>query len=325
MKISVIFTGGTIGSLAKNSWVGLDNSTQYMLLKNYSCTDSEIVFETSSPYTILSENLSAAELNALQEEIAKKLTENVDGIIVTHGTDTLQYTAAAMEYSFCDCEIPIIFVSAAYPLDNEKSNGYINFEAAIEFIKNKVGKGVFASYKNDGEDATNIHLASRMLQHNENEANIYSIDGTVYAKYDGAFTMNDIKMPDTVNQLGVIRYATDSQILAIQCAPGNSYSYSLDNIKAIIIKPYHSATLNTANTNFVKFCELAKQKQIPIFVSHVRPGDAYESSKLFKELNIVPLPYSTYISAYMKIWAAISMECDIAEFVQKPIASEFVI
>ena len=61
MRIAVIFTGGTIGSSIKDNFIGVNNKMQYVLLKKYE-NDKEIVFETSSPYSILSENLSANEL-----------------------------------------------------------------------------------------------------------------------------------------------------------------------------------------------------------------------------------------------------------------------
>ena len=174
MKILVIFTGGTIGTSIKNGWADIDNKTKYVLLKGYN--KDEIEFVTASPYSTLSENLSAKHLNLLQKEIGDNLTKDFDGIIVTHGTDTLQYTATAIEYAFNGCEIPIVFVSADYPLEDDRTNGFANFETAVEFIKSKSANGVFVSYKNNDENNTNIHVGSRILQHSEYDANIYSLD-----------------------------------------------------------------------------------------------------------------------------------------------------
>ena len=188
MKIAVIFTGGTIGSCLKGDFIGVDNKMQYVLLKDYE-NDNEIVFETSCPYSILSENLSANELNLLQKEIKEKLSQDYDGIIVTHGSDTLQCSSTAIEMAFGDCSIPIIFVSADYPLEDERSNGYPNLQCAVEFIRNKIGNGVFVSYKNDNEIITAIHIPSRILGHNELSANVYSIDKIPYAQYNGQFTI----------------------------------------------------------------------------------------------------------------------------------------
>ena len=323
MKIAVIFTGGTIGSCVKGDFIGVDDKMKYALLKNYD-NDNGIIFETSSPYSILSENLSANELNLLQKEIDEKLAKNFDGIIVTHGSDTLQCSSTAIEYAFGDCSIPIMFVSADYPLENERSNGYPNFQCAVEFIRNKIGTGVFVPYKNDDENITNIHIPSRILGHNELSANVYSIDKIPFAKYSGNFTINNTITNEKKQTLGVVNYSAESQILVIPNVPAQSYSYCLENTKAILFKPYHSATLNTTNEKLVSFCKKANEMNVPMFVLGANSEAGYESTKVYKELNINPLPHGTFISAYMKMWIATSMEYDIKEFMKKPIANEII-
>ncbi len=305
MKIAVIFTGGTIGSRTNDKWIAIDSSTKYDLLKHYE-NDKNITFETFSPYNILSENLSANELNMLQAEIKDRLTENYDGIIVTHGSDTLQCSSTAIEMAFGNCSVPIISVSADYPLDNEKSNGYPNFQCAVEFIKNKIANGVFVSYKNDDEVITNIHIPSRILMHNELNANIYSIDRKPFAEYNGEFKINNVNISESNKITGIVNYTAESQILVIPNMPGQSYSYSLENFKIVLFKSYHSATLNTANEKFVQFCKKATEMNIPMFVLGPQSDTNYESTKVFNDLNINILPYGTFISAYMKLWAKIS-------------------
>ena len=63
---------------------------------------------------------------------------------------------------------------------------------------------------------------------------------------------------------------------------------------------------------------------IPAFAVNVKHGISYESTELFAHLNIVSLPFSTYIAAYMKIWAAVSLGADTAKFAQRQIANELV-
>lgn len=302
MKIAVIFTGGTIGSCIKDDFIGVDNKMQYVLLKNYE-NDNEIVFDTSSPYSILSENLSAKELNLLQKEIAEKLSQDFDGIIVTHGSDTLQYSSTAIENAFGDCKIPVLFVSADYPLEDNRSNGFANFKCAVEFIRNKISNGVFVSYKNDDENITNIHIPSKLLGHNELNANVYSIDKSPFAQYDGNFTVNDVY---SCKGNGIVNYSEDSQILVVSSVPADNYSYSLENVEAILFKPYHSATLNTSNEKLVSFCKSVTEKQIPMYVLGAKSETGYESTRIYKDLNINILPYGTFVSAYMKLWAELS-------------------
>lgn len=320
MKILVIFTGGTIGTSIKNGWADIDNNAKYVLLDSYD-NKHEVEFVTASPYSTLSENLSAKHLNLLQKEIGDNLTKDFDGIIVTHGTDTLQYTATAIEYAFNGCEIPIVFVSADYPLEDDRTNGFVNFETAVEFIKSKSAKGVFVSYKNNDENNTNIHIGSRILQHGEYDANIYSLDNEPFATYSDKITLNNIKIENT-NNIGIVDYVENPCILSVESYPGNNYAYCLDNVNAVILKPYHSGTLDTANSCLMDFCKLASKKNVPVFVTGTHYGVAYKSTELYSELGVKLVPFGTYISAYMKIWAGISLGENIEKFVNNRIANE---
>ena len=66
MKILVIFTGGTIGSKENDGWIGPNSTTKSLLINTYKQNSSDdIVFDTVTPYEILSENLDADNLTAL--------------------------------------------------------------------------------------------------------------------------------------------------------------------------------------------------------------------------------------------------------------------
>ena len=83
MRILVIFTGGTIGTTIKDGWADIDNNTKYVLLDSYN-NKGEIEFVTASPYSTLSENLSAKHLNLLQKEIRDNLTKKQPPMMLMH-------------------------------------------------------------------------------------------------------------------------------------------------------------------------------------------------------------------------------------------------
>ena len=153
-KVLVVFTGGTIGSAPDAGYLapGGENTRRLLLAqfagqyqsfyeKQY---DTKICFETICPYEILSENLSGMHLELLWDALRTQLLQNVyDGVIVTVGTDTLAYSSAALGYMFADTQIPIVTVSANYPLTDVRSNGLVNFEKAIPSILPSITVRVF--------------------------------------------------------------------------------------------------------------------------------------------------------------------------------------
>ncbi len=327
MKILVVITGGTIGSTTLGSFTSLDAEKNYTLIEKFSKNHSDdVVFETISPYSILSENLTADELNKLIACVGENLHKDYQGIIVTHGTDTLQYSAAALSYCFSNIDIPVVLVSSNFPLDNENSNGHINFEAAVEFIKSDGSGGVFVAYKNKDDDKTTIHYGTRMYVHLENTDEVYSINDQFFALYkDGVVESNDKYMKTAFdNQNTNYKFSNETGVMVISSLPGDSFAYDLTDVKAVLVRPYHSGTINTADGCLQQFCKKAQERNVPVFIMTTGLKAQYESTSVFKALGIVPLPLSTFVSQYMKLWIANSNGLDIKAFMSKEIAQEHI-
>ena len=302
MKIDVIFTGGTIGSAMQSGYISPTDSAKYNLIANYKNKfGNDVEFITHNPYTILSENLSAQTLNKLIAVVTELINTNCDGILVVHGTDTLQYSAAAVECCFGNNIKPIIFVSANYPLENSASNGNINFEAAVEFIKQSKGGGVYVSYSNDLK-SVDIHSATRLLRHAEFDHKLFSLNG-VYATYQNkSFTLNSKYIFEDVVPSDVKVFPKSAGILNITVSPFEEYNYSLNDVKAVVFTPYHSGTLNTESEKLKHFAKKAAEKSVPMYVTGVVKGAEYQSVKAYTDLKIVPVYNTTSIALMVKLW-----------------------
>lgn len=305
MKICVIFTGGTIGSTVKDGWIATDEATKYTLIEKYKAKfGSDIDFIASEPYYLLSENLSSKNLNSLMDSIRNTLDKGCDGIIITHGTDTLHFSAAAAHLAFNNTNIPIVFVSANYPLEDERSNGHANFEAAVSLIKKGIKAGVYISYKNPvGKHY--IHSADCALSFSENDDSIYSLSGKPFGVYenDKVQVLNENCAYSSANKTV---FSENPKILVINSVPGDAFLYEISGCKAIVLRPYHSGTINTENPSLNAFFEKAKSNNIPVFLVGAPSGVTYETVKKYEKLGIIPLPHTTFSYVYMKLWAGIS-------------------
>lgn len=307
MKILVVFTGGTIGSVADDGYISPSNQTTYQLIRMYrALKKQEVDFEYIEPYTLLSENLTGEYINKLGNCLREQIGKDYDGIIVTHGTDTVQYSAACMDYLFPDLQLPVMFVSSNYVLDDTRNNGLDNFTYAVQFITDKQNIGVFAVYRNS-DRIVYVHKGNRLLPHLPYSDDLFSVSGQYYGFYaEDKFVVNpeyrvsseksacSLTLPENWN----------SNILRLFPYPGMEYPELTDRTKAVLMDSYHSGTICSVTPKMTDFFTMAETKEIPVFLTGVNNGDSYESVKVWKQLNVYTLPVASPIAMYVKLWMA---------------------
>jgi len=185
-KILVVFTGGTIGSTASEGTINTSSEASFKLIQQFQLhykNHQQIHFNTIQPLQILSENLAPCVWQTLITAIKDQQPEQFDGIIITHGTDTLAYTAAALSFYFNTIKIPMLLVSSDYPLDNPRANGLDNFICAVEFIQQTIQPGVFVPYRNQ-QQTTQVHSGSRLTCSLQLSGDFFSIQGKSFMQYE---------------------------------------------------------------------------------------------------------------------------------------------
>lgn len=317
MKILVLFTGGTIGSTKENNIISPNRKSKRVLIQNYK-NDDGILFDEMQPYFALSENNSGKTVSLLIHSVSENINR-YDGIIITHGTDTIQYSAAALSFALGSNTVPVVFVSANYPLEDERSNGNDNFKGAVDFMKTQSGKGVFVCYKNS-DQILYIHRGSRLLAHNEFDDNLFSIKNQYFGiMKNGKFIPNEkyTAKADEIKPFGNIELNTHSDIKTVFAKVGEDYKGNVNN--TFLLKTYHSGTLPTSNQNFQKFA-----KNNNIFISGFDRKTVYESAAVYQDLGFNILPVSAFISSYMKLWLAKSLNLPLKEIMQKSLGEDII-
>lgn len=309
MKILVLSTGGTIGSVTHNGVISPNSKTTVKLLSLYSeqCSDS-IEFIQKRVADTLSENVTDSFYEALINFLLSFDKSQFDGIIVLHGTDTLEYTASLVSMVCRDFSIPVGFVSADLPLENPQSNGVENFKAAISYIK-AGGKGFFVPYRNRN-DELKIHLSTRLLAADSVYDKFHSLcdksiahcknNGIEFLNYPLLPSQSDLKKPKAPIFNDEIKFK--KKILLIKTYPQIDYSiYDLQNsnIAAVLHLAYHSGTAPTYLSKFaIKCCSLG----IDNYICPVKnKEDLYESAHEFFKCGVRPLPLMTASAALAKL------------------------
>ena len=307
MKILFIFTGGTIGSTAKGDTITTDKRKPYLLLETYKkAYGLSVEYDTAEPYTALSENNTGATLRRLCESVAGYLDSGYDGIVITHGTDTLQYSAAALSYAFSDIKIPVCLVSSNLPIEEKGANGIPNLRAAIRFITEVGTPGIWVPYKNRGEEIR-IHRGTRLLASTAFSDCVESIYDSYYGSFREGVPFRKSRryreLPNAIPAFGAMQIPTYCrEIVILEPYPGKTYPPIADTVKYVLHASYHSGTINTEAETTAEFFGALQERGIRAFLTGVATGAAYESTKVFSQLGITPLYNISPIAAFVKLW-----------------------
>lgn len=86
---------------------------------------------TEKLFAVFSENMGPDQYMTLARAIGKEIANNVDGIVIGHGTDTLHHTAAALSFMIQDSPVPIILVGSQRSSDRPSSDAALNLIHAL--------------------------------------------------------------------------------------------------------------------------------------------------------------------------------------------------
>ena len=161
-ELSILSTGGTIASR-------IDYRTG-SVTSQFDADDiliaipelAEIArYETKSLYTILSENMTPAIWQELARAAYAEIRRGVTGVIVTHGTDTMAYSAAALSFMI-DTPVPIVFVGSQRSADRPSSDNAINAACAASAATSDLGEVAVVMHATTSDDICAIHRGTRV-------------------------------------------------------------------------------------------------------------------------------------------------------------------
>ncbi|MBI5391455.1 Glu-tRNA(Gln) amidotransferase subunit GatD [Candidatus Woesearchaeota archaeon] len=144
-NVAILHTGGTLASKVSYQTGGVvAKFTPEELISMFPELPKIINTTPRLIRNMFSEDLNFNHYNLLAEEVAKEIKNKVDGIIITHGTDTLHFTAAALAFSLEHLSIPVILVGAQRSSDRGSSDASLNLLCAAQFIAqtNFIGVGI---------------------------------------------------------------------------------------------------------------------------------------------------------------------------------------
>ncbi len=141
-KVSILHTGGTLSSKVDYKTGGVvAKYTDKDILSMFPELREIVKIKSRLIRNMSSDDMNFKHYNLLAKEIFKEL-KNSDGVIITHGTDTMHYSAAALSFILEGLDKPILLVGAQRSSDRGSSDAGLNLICAAQFIKNSDFFGV---------------------------------------------------------------------------------------------------------------------------------------------------------------------------------------
>ncbi len=230
-------------------------------------------------------DVGAGQWSALAETIKKNYAK-YDGFVITHGIETLPYTAAMLSFMLQNLGKPVILTGSPIPSKEEASA-----EILQSIFKNFRGLGVKANLINATQVAISdiagvlVIFGSRIISGTKAEGlSLYSDDKEkekykVIGKIDFGLTLYDVKAKRN-NKKPFIKESVDPKVSIFDFHPGMDTSL----LKNILEKDVHGLIIKTQSTSFFPeavyaMLKKALKNKIPIVIystggfKRVKEGD----------------------------------------------------
>lgn len=141
-KLKLISTGGTIACLPGEN--GLTPALTGAQLLQYASTVTDDV-SCVDLFSMDSSNIQPEEWRVIAQEVKKSVDAGYEGVIITHGTDTMAYTSSMLSFMLLDIPVPVVLTGAQQPIVRPDSDGRKNLRDALIAARRMAG-GVYICF-----------------------------------------------------------------------------------------------------------------------------------------------------------------------------------
>ena len=132
-NIAMIITGGTIAARLNPKKGGVDwLDTPESLFKFYPGLFEKVnVVKIEVPFMKASEDMDFKDWQKIARTAEKLLNDsNINGLIITHGTDFLHYTSASLSFFLKDLNKPVVLTYSQRSIDRASSDANLNLQCS---------------------------------------------------------------------------------------------------------------------------------------------------------------------------------------------------
>ncbi|MFW5847276.1 MAG: Glu-tRNA(Gln) amidotransferase subunit GatD [Nanoarchaeota archaeon] len=174
--IGMIITGGTIAAKLNPKKGGVDWLTSTKDLFKYYPELFDIVNVTKIeiPFMKASEDMDYLDWKKIAKTAEKLLKNpNIKGIIITHGTDFLHYTASALSFMLRNLNKPVVLTYSQRSIDRASSDANLNLKSAGLVAISNIAEVVLVGHANSSDNYCNVMQGTKVRKNHSSKRDAF--------------------------------------------------------------------------------------------------------------------------------------------------------
>ncbi|XOQ49593.1 MAG: asparaginase [Eubacteriales bacterium] len=261
-KILFITTGGTIASEPTDE--GLAPSlTSGKLAAFLGGLATEYDVTTEDLFQLDSSNIQPEEWQCIARTIAREYTK-YDGVVLTHGTDTMAYTASVLSFMLRNLPVPVVITGSQLPILHPLTDGVENLRCAFAMASTGV-PGVYVAFNRK------VILGARAVKVRTTGFDAFESVNCPYAATIDAngLQLNNSVLPQVQGDFALEDRLSD-RVFLIKLTPGlNPEIFDMllkMNYKGIVIEAFGAGGLNFVRRDLITKLQKAVECGISVVV-----------------------------------------------------------
>lgn len=195
-EISLLATGGTIASRIDYATGGVVMAMQpEEIFASLPELFDEVSFKSvKSLFSMGSEDLASKEWAKIARDSVEELQNGVNGVVISHGTDTMGYTAAALSFMIRDINAPVILTGAQRSSDRGSFDGASNLIAATRSAAYvDIASVMVAMHETPNDDYIQLSRGTRVRKNHTTRRDAFQVIGEqTFARIDNNGKLTEI-------------------------------------------------------------------------------------------------------------------------------------
>jgi len=277
---------------------------------------------------ILSENMEPPMWQELAQVVAEEIEAGADGVVVMHGTDTMQYSASALSFML-ETPVPIVFTGSQRSADRPSSDNVMNAVSAVEAAKSDCAEVMVCMHASESDDRCALHRGTRVRKNHTSRRDAFE---TVGAKPLGEvdYETEEITFRRDYQQRGEADLAIDADleddVELVKFTPGMDPAF-LDVVEGSEGLIVEGTGLGHVHTDLIpRLAELIADGTTVVMTSQCLEGRVcdrvYDTGRDLLEAGVIEAGDTLPGTAKVKLMWALANSEDVEEAMSTSLAGE---